>query len=121
MFERQKRLTLTERVFTEEEEEGLNQLMEWCRLKDISFDFSFDTGRHTSGDSDEVIQGPQGYRLEIGGCYLGELVDDGNEMSTEPKLYRDINDLIDDGWLILKMIATSRHIDDIELALSVSN
>jgi hypothetical protein len=52
-----------------------------------------------------VIQGRQGFRLEIGNSAIRE---DGDQ-----KIYRNLRDLVKDGWQILEVIAAEEHAEDI--------
>lgn len=104
----QNKLTESERLISAEEWEAYEELVQECLRHDLPITFSFDTNRYSEGNSDEVIQGRQGFRLEIGDSSFKE--GDGQ------KVYRNLRDLVADGWRILEIIATEEHIEDIEIS-----
>ena len=106
-IESRNKLSAEERLVSPEEWEALNELFAECMLKDIPIILTFDTNRYSEGGSEKIIQGPQGYRLEIGGR---SYVVDGKE-----KIYRNLQVLVVDGWRILSVIATEEHIEDTEV------
>lgn len=91
------KLTTDERIVSPEEWEALAEIFDECSERDIDFSFGFDTGRYSTERSGEVIQGEQGWTLEIGGYTTGER-------------FRKIADLVAAGRRMLEVIATEEHL-----------
>jgi len=92
-----------EREISPEELMNLHRLMSLCLEADVPFTISFDTGRYVPGeyvfyDDEEsakhVVQGPQGYRIEIG--FEGTRGEDGKE-----RLYSSIAEMFEAGLQLL--------------------
>lgn len=106
--ESRNKLSAEERLISPEDWGAYGELVAECVLKDIPVTFSFDTGRrYQEGDSDVVIQGRQGFRLEIG---YGRFKDGDDD-----RVYRDFRIMVNDGWRLLRIIVTQQHIQDIEI------
>ncbi len=94
---------MNERLISPEEWEGLNELFQECLRLDFPVRFYFEAGRKTRSSGE--IQGPQGFLLEINYYSFS----DGGAQ----RLYRSVNEMVADGWKILGIIATERHIEDV--------
>ena len=86
-----------ERIVSPEEWKALAEIFDECSRSDVAFSFEFDTGRYSDGPTSEVIQGEQGWTLDIGGYTTGER-------------FRSIRDLVNAGRRMLAVIATEEHL-----------
>lgn len=105
------------REIDEYELEALGRLVENCLLDDVSFELKFDTARSVSAavlekydneieavPLDEVDQGQQGWRIEVGGqsyVYVG--LNEGQEV-----LYPTLGEAISAGGRLLEDVLEER-------------